>query len=278
MGELVKSQQNRALLSQYGLNPDGPLQLPLWQDVYRVMPNDFSRSALFTVKNKRTPRKALQGVLLYHYNNDVEIEFTGLELRADDDELVWQQVLNYAKHFPLGTEIKFTSYELCKDLGWPTTGYYYKRIEDCLTRLKANAINFRSKRLQQLESFSLLDKFRMEQINSRRSVISVVIDPVIIKLFMGDNYTKNVWAHYRQLSPIARRLYDYLASHREPYPLKLDVFRQICASDCERAKKWREMTKDACTELEKSTLVVYARVEDDKVIGSRYGAPAELSV
>nr|WP_274944948.1 plasmid replication initiator TrfA [Salmonella enterica] len=30
----------------------------------------------------------------------MRITYTGLELRADDDELVWQQVLEYAKGNP----------------------------------------------------------------------------------------------------------------------------------------------------------------------------------
>lgn len=245
------------------------LRLPFWGTTFRAMPNDFSRSALFTVKHKRIKRAAMQGVILFHYNNDVTIEFTGIELRAYDDELVWQQVLDYAKEYPLGSEIRFTFYQLCNDLGMTPSKGSYQRIEDCLSRLKANSLNFRSNRLHQLEAFSLLDKFKIDMIGKRRGDIVVAIDPVILQLFNGNQYTKLVWDQYRAISPIARRLYDYLASHREPYPLQLETFRQMCGSDCMVPRKWRDMTKAACEELVKTNLVKWAKVTSDKVMGSR---------
>ncbi len=88
----------------------------------RALPNDYARSALFTVKNKRQPREALQKKEIYHINKDIRITYTGLELRADDDELVWQQVLEYAKRKPIGAPITFSFYELCQDLGWSYNG------------------------------------------------------------------------------------------------------------------------------------------------------------
>jgi len=213
--------------------------------------------------------------VLYHYNNDVSIEYTGIELRAYDDELVWQQVLDYAKEFPLGSEIRFTFYQLCQDLGWSVNAKYYTRIEKCLSRLKANSLNFRSNRLHQLEAFSLLNKFKIDMNNGRRGDIMVAIDPVILQLFNGNQYTKMEWEQYRALGPIARRLYDYLASHREPYPLLLDTFRQMCGSESAHARKWRDMTKAACEELVRVKLVKWAKVTSDKVMGSRYSEYVE---
>nr|WP_324256517.1 plasmid replication initiator TrfA [Vibrio cholerae] len=89
-----------------------------WSDNMRVMPNDYARSALFTVRNKRTPRTALHNHSIYHVNKDVNITYTGVELRAQDDELVWQQVLEYSKRLPLGELITFTFYRLYQDLDW----------------------------------------------------------------------------------------------------------------------------------------------------------------
>ena len=39
------------------------------------------------------PRAALQREPIYHISKDVEITFTGVELRADSDELVFALVL-----------------------------------------------------------------------------------------------------------------------------------------------------------------------------------------
>jgi hypothetical protein len=42
-----------------------------WPDHMRALPNDYARSALFTVRNKRTPREAVQNQVLFHVNKDV---------------------------------------------------------------------------------------------------------------------------------------------------------------------------------------------------------------
>jgi len=101
-----------------------------WPDTMRALPNDYARSALFTTRNKRMPREALQGKEIFHVNKDVVITYTGVELRAEDDELVWQQILEYAKRSPLGDPISFTFYELCQDLDWSITNFSQNKVTD----------------------------------------------------------------------------------------------------------------------------------------------------
>ena len=236
-----------------------------WPYHMRALPNDFGRSAIFTVRNKKVPRAALQGQSIYHVNKDVEITYTGIELRADDDELVFAQVLEYAKRTALGEPVSFTFYELCQDLDWSINGRYYTRAEECLTRLQASAMQFSSQRIGRLESVSLIRRFRVLDRGKRTSRCQVEIDAEIVVLFAGDHYTKFVWEKYRKLSPTARRMFDYFATHKEPYPLKLETFRLMCGSDSTRPKKWREQVGEACDELRENGLVESAWVNDDLV-------------
>lgn len=236
-----------------------------WPDHMRALPNDIGRSAIFTVRNKKVPRAALQGHPIYHVNKDVEITYTGIELRADDDELVFAQVLEYAKHTALGEPVSFTFYELCRDLDWSINGRYYAKAEECLTRLQASAMQFSSQRIGRLESVSMIQRFRVLDRGKRTSRCQVEIDAEIVVLFAGDHYTKFVWEKYRKLSPTARRMFDYFATHRQPYPLKLETFRLMCGSDSKRPKKWREQVGEACAELSENGLVEIAWVNDDLV-------------
>ncbi len=236
-----------------------------WADNMRAIPNDYARSALFTVRNKREPRAAFQSHPIFHVNKDVKITYTGVELRAEDDELVWQQVLEYSKRSPLNEPITFTFYELCKDLGWHINGRYYHKAEECLLRLQASAMAFSSVRIGQLDSLSLIHRFRVLDRGKRTAQCQVMIDSEIVLLFAGDHYSKFVWDRYRKLSPTARRMFDYFASHKEPYPLKLETFRLMCGSESTRPKKWREQVKAACTELAESTMVKSAWVCNDLV-------------
>jgi TrfA protein len=244
-------------------------ELAPWDDDMRAMPNDYGRSALFTVRNKRQKRAAYEQKAIYHYNNDVLITFTGVELRADDDELVWQQFLEYVKRFAVGEPVYFSMYQLLQDLGWPINGHYYDKAEASLTRLQANAMQITSPRFGTLDSVSLIDKFKIVNRGTKKAMCRVEIDQKIIYLFAGDHYSKFVWSKYRKLRPITRRLFDYLASHKEPYPLKLETFRLICGSDSERPAKWKEQTKDACKELTDSGLVANTWVNGDAIYCQR---------
>ncbi|ELO5610389.1 replication initiator protein A [Escherichia coli] len=248
-----------------------------WPDSMRALPNDYARSALFTVKNKRQPREALQKKEIYHINKDVRITYTGLELRADDDELVWQQVLEYAKRKPMGEPITFTFYELCQDLGWSYNGRYISKAEECLTRLQATAMQFISDRVGQLESVSLIGRFRVIERGTRQSRCEVMIDKEMVLLFAGDHYSKFIWEKYRKLSPTARRLFDYFSSHRDPYPMKLETFRLMCGSETSASRKWKQQVSKACDELNESGLVHNAFVNGSSV-GCQRTNPAMVNI
>ena len=257
----TKAQIKELQLSLFDLAP--------WADNLRAMPNDLARAALFTVRNKRTPRVARQAHSIFVLSKGVEITYTGIELRADDDELVWQQVLEYAKRVPVGSPVTFTFYELCKDLGWSINGRYYDKAEECLSRLQATALQFISGRIGRLESVSLIHRFRVLDRGKKNSRCQVEIDDEMVVLFAGKYYSKFEWEKYRSLSPTARRMFDYFVSHSEPFPMLLESFRLMCGSDSDRLKKWTEQTNKACEELNASGLVKKSWVAGDKIYCER---------
>lgn len=241
-----------------------------WSDDLRGIPNDYARSALFTVRNKKVPRALLQQETIYHVSKDVTMTYSGAELRADDDELVWMQVLEFAKRAKVGQPVSFTTYELCQELGWSHNGRYYEKALECLTRLQATSLQFSSRRLGRVEALQLIGRFRILDANdSRRRLCQVEIHPEILALFVGSHYSKVEWIKYRGLTPTARRLYDYIASHRDPNPLAIESFRMLCGSESSRPKRWREQVQKACTELQETGLVVSAWVVDDRICCDR---------
>lgn len=238
-------------------------QVAPWDDDLRAIPNDWGRSAVFTTRNKGQKRAACEDKLIYHYNQEIEITYTGIELRADDDELVWQQILEYAKHSPLGRGVEFTLYQLCTDLGWHINKFYYNRALSCLKRLKATCFSIKSPRHSTLKNLSLLGDFDIEKDGQKRAVCKAQLDPYLVVLFANDHYSKVMWSKYRTLSPTARRMFDYFVTHATPYPLKLETFRLICGSESTRKKKWAEQSREACKELEEIGLVEKTWVEKD---------------
>jgi hypothetical protein len=265
----VERQQDDIFLRSKGIDPKLPLQLDLWPDEVREIPNDYARSALFTVRNKQEPRASLQGALIYHYEQTVKVTYTGIELRADDDELVWQQVLDYGKRQPLGEWISFNLHQLCKDLGWSVNARNYDRLRACISRLKANEVKVENQRIGRGVAISLIREYEFDGAGEKGTKYSVSIHPNLIMLFAGRNSTRVAWKQYRELKPVARRLYDYFASHKTPFPLKLEVFHQMCASSCESDRKWRSMVRAACNDLVAAELVKKAWINSDLIYCDR---------
>lgn len=230
------------------------VQLPLWADEVRAHPNESCRAALFTVRRARKRR-------VYTDENifvvgDGKISFTGIELRAENDELVWLQILHYAKEYPLGRWVEFTPHQLCTDIGWTPSGPNYKLLRECLLRLKATALTIESKRLNGGLALSLIGDFLWRGEDGKPLTRYAVQVPQEIRDWFGDsNFTRLNWEAYRNLPPVSRRLYDYAASHRDPYPLKAETIYQLCGSDAESVENFRKVLRRAVKALDDSGLL-----------------------
>ena len=262
--------QRESYLRSRGLDVRAPLQLDIWPDDVREIPNDLARSAVFTVRNKKEPRAVLQGAPIFHIEKQVKITFTGIELRADDDELVWEQILEFSKRFPLGAPVEFNLHQLCIGMKWAINARNYDRARQCISRLKANELKVSFERLGgKGVAISLIDKYEFDGDGDKGTKYRVYIHPNLIVLFAGRTSTRVVWDGYTELKPLARRLYDYFASHKQPFPLKLDTFHKVCSSTCSSVRKWRSMVREACGELVKAGLVKKAWVNEDNIYCER---------
>lgn len=265
--------RNRAYLNSKGIKPSAPFQLDLLfpetlNDSQRVIPNDYARSSLFTARNKREARRTLQQVQLFHCHESVSIIFTGIELRAEDDEIIWQQILHYAKSVPLGEPFDFSIKELVADVGWSKNGRYYDKARECISRLKANeVIALNRKAYGKSGAISLIHKYTtINDSEGKPTNYRVWIDPNLVLLFAGNTFTNHAWKPYRDLSPVARRLADYIESNKNPFPLKIETFRKMCDSNCAALTGWRRTVRQACAELVARKIVKWAKLESDDFI------------
>lgn len=262
-------------LQSKGIKSDAPLQLDLLFDAVfkndknRFIPNDYARSALFSARNKTAPRTTFQGHNLFHLHEGqgVSIAYTGIELRAEDDELVWLQIMHYAKTVPLGEPFDFSIKDLVRDIGWPKNGQYYDKARECISRLKANEVFLRNnKAYGESGAISLIDKYLV--VNDQRgkpSAYRVWIHANMILLFAGNTFTAHNWEVYRKLSPVARRLADYIESHKTPFPLSLLKFREMCSSNDQSTTSWRQTVRRACLEVVTHGIANFAELESDQI-------------
>lgn len=274
--EITEKAQRNAYLKRKGVDQSKPesLQLDLLfsetirgRNDLRHIPNDYARSSLFTARNKKKPRKTLEGEKLFHYNETVEITYSGIELRADDDELVWQQILYYSQKVPLGEPFEFSVKDLVRDVDWPKNGRNYDRARKCISRLKANEVLALNKKAYgKSESISLIHKYTaINDAEGKPTQYRVWISPALIVLFAGNTFTSHKWEIYRKLSPVARRLADYVESHKHPYPLDILTFRRICDSDDASITSWRQTVRKACAEIQEAKIVTTALLTNDQI-------------
>jgi hypothetical protein len=271
-GQVDKMQRN-AYLNSKGIKPNSLCQLDLFESIaerndLRHIPNDYARSSLFTARNKKAPRKSLVHEKLFHYNEHVSILYTGIELRAEDDEIVWLQILNYGKAVSLGEPFEFSVKDLVRDVNWSKSGRNYDRVRECISRLKANEVlALNNKAYGKSGAISLIHKYEViNDADGRPTQYRVWINPNLILLFAGNTFTSHNWEVYRDLSPVARRLADYIESHKHPFPLSLEKFRQMCGSIDAKTFSWRQTVRKACSEVQTAGVADNAFLaKDDKI-------------
>jgi TrfA protein len=276
LSNVLEKQTRAAYLNGKGIKPSEPYQLELLfpltigsREDLRHIPNDYARSSLFSARNKRQPRVSMMRQELFHYNAYITLVYSGFELRAEDDELVWLQLLSYAQKSPLGEEFEFELKTLVSDIGWSKSGRNYDRARECITRLKASEVLAQnSKAYGTSGAISLIAKYAfVNDGEGKPTKYKVSMDTNLMVLFAGNTFTSHKWERYRKLSPVARRLADYVESHKHPHPLDLNTFNKLCGSSNISRTSWRQTVRKACKELTDENIATLATLDKhDKIL------------
>ncbi|MDP2267596.1 MAG: plasmid replication initiator TrfA [Deltaproteobacteria bacterium] len=243
----------------------GNPQLPLWPESVRSLPNEIVRSALFSAKNRRQPRVMLRQAEIAVIG-DGRMIYTGDELRQDD-ETVWLQLIHLAKNQKLGELIEFTPYSFCKSMKWSISGQSYKHLRDVLTRLQATALQVYSKRLGEGVSISMIPFFTWhneEGESLKHWRVRVAQDLVV--LFGDIHFTRVEWEQRLSLPDgLATWLHGYFASHRTPYPVKIETIRKGAGLSEGSKAELRKTIKRALESLKTVKFLCGYKISDDLV-------------
>lgn len=224
-----------------------PTQLPFWPSNIRGLPNAFARSALFNVANVRKgardnyKRKSVASV------KGVQIQYTGEELRQDDED-VFLQIMHLARVQELGTEVCFTAYALLAELGWTKNSGSYKRLVDCLDRLKASAIAVTVELpngTRENYTGSLIRSFRWKEDGMATPLRewTVLLEKEIIALFNPGSYSRLDWNLRLKLPPLAKWLHSFYITHANPFPYKVETLHGLTGSEITELRKFRYKLK-----------------------------------
>lgn len=252
-----------------------PVQLPIWPNEIRGLPNVFARSALFTVANVRKGERQNLKRHVIAAVKGVNIEYTGESLRQDDED-IFLQILHLARVHELGTHVNFTAFSMIKELGWTRNSSSYKRLIDCLDRLKASAVAVTVEDragIRENYTGSLIRSFRWRE-QSTNAVLrewSVILEPEIISLFNPESYSRLDWKVRLKLPPLAKWLHTFYHSHETPFPYKVETLHTLTASGIKEMRMFRFKLRKALDLLVDHGFLIDATIDSrtDTVIVTR---------
>jgi len=226
---IQKKAQQRAestpMLAGEGEAKSNVVQLPLWPESVRVVPNGFLRSALFGAIAKGR-RRYINGEDLAAVDG-VTIRYKGERLDQGDLD-VWESVLHAVRLQELGSQCRVTSYALLKLMGKTDTGKNRTTLHNRIERLVANAVTVKQGRYTYIGG---LIRFAAKDEETQEWVIE--LDEKLRPLFAGDQFTQIEWAVRHELNgqQIAQWLHGFYASHAKPFPFKVETLLKLCGSE-----------------------------------------------
>lgn len=223
--------------------PNNVVQLPLWPDPVRAVPNGFLRSALFGAIRKGV-RRYMEGEKVAALNS-IEIRYTGQRLDQGDLD-VWESVLHVARSQEMGKKCRFTAYGLLKLMGKADTGSNRETLHKRLMRLKANAIEVQHG--QYSYAGSLIDDVYRDK-NTHEYIL--ILNPKLRPLFAADQFTQIEWAvrHALNGKPLAQWLQGFYASHAKPFPMHMETLLKLSGSENNNPRSAQQTLRKALDSL-----------------------------
>lgn len=217
----------------------GVVQLPLWPEPTRGVPNGVLRSALFGAI-KKGPRRYMKGEQIAALDG-IEIRYTGERLDQGDLD-VWESVLHVARLQAMGEQCRFTAYSMLKLLGKTDAGSNRETLHKRLMRLKANAVEVQQGRYSY--AGSLIDEVYRDK-DTHEYVL--ILNPKLRPLFAADQFTQVDWGvrHALEGQPLAQWLHGYYASHAKPYPVNVATLLKLSGSENGEPRSSRQKLRKA---------------------------------
>lgn len=228
--------------------PKNVIQLPVWPQAVRAVPNGFLRSALFGAIGKGR-RRYINGEDLAAIDG-VTIRYKGERLDQGDLD-VWESVLHAVRLQELGSECRITSYALLKLMGKTDSGKNRTTLQNRIERLVANAVTVRQGRYTYIGG---LIRSAAKDEETQEWVIE--LDEKMRPLFADDQFTQIEWKvrHTLDGQPLAQWLHGFYASHVTPFPMKVETLHRLCGSEATLMSDFLKTLRKALDALTQASL------------------------
>lgn len=220
------------------------VQLPLWPEPDRGIPNSILRSALFGLV-RRGRRRFVDKELIAGWPG-ITIRYTGVTLDQSDLD-VWLLAVHLARHHALGSQIRFSAYGFLNGIGRSKGKQNRDWLKAVFTRLTASAVEISVG--NRSYTGSLVQEFFHDS-DTKEYVLTV--NPRLAMLF-DDGYSLLAWQTRNALrSDLAKWIYCFVRSHSlgATHRIGLDRLLELCGSESKHIREFRQRVREAMGELE----------------------------
>jgi hypothetical protein len=240
--------------------PAKVIQFPLFPNETRPVSNHMARSALFACVQGKD-RQMLEDALLAAQDGQ-EIRFTGRQLNQDDHDLL-MQLVEFAKHKPLGEYTTVPAHAILKALGRNTGGDQHKQLRADITRLMACVVSLSDAKFEYLGH--IIDDAAQDK-TSRYWVFK--FNPKLRMLYSPNAYTLIDWEQRKKLKgkDLARWLQLYITSHAAPFPVSVEYLREKSGSQTAELRKFRQLLRTALKDLEANGDIEAWQINDNDLV------------
>lgn len=221
-------------------------QMSLFPDDGRVIPNYLARSPLFAPV--RPGRRKQRTEELLASPKGFEIRFSGEQLDQSDCD-VFMQLIHEARGKTLGEPVDLNRADLLKQIGRDDGGKNYAWLTSVFKRLNGARIHVESERYK--VNVTLVSKTIEDKLSGR---FQAVLDPDIIKIFSGNEYTIVDWEKRKMLErrvDLAKWLQNFICSNEKGLQRNSLANLKEWAGYSSPMRKFREALTEALEELER---------------------------
>ncbi|WP_449106812.1 plasmid replication initiator TrfA [Pseudomonas mohnii] len=248
--------------------PRPKVQLPLWPELERAIPNHLARSSLFSPCGVRRQHDRTEVAS----RQDVKIMYTGEQLDMADSD-VFMQALTEARGTPLGEKIFINRGNFLRSMGRSTGTSDYVWLHESFRRLFIGTIEIEAKRFKigdpstpsgKIPKSSGLHLLSGFDYDDEQEAYFLSFDARIIGLFYNKEFALVDWQkrlEIRKRRDMAKWLQNYVASHEKGvHRIGLKYLKEWMTYTSP-PNKFKAALGEALGELQRVEIIQEARIE-----------------
>jgi len=239
------------------------VQLPIWSNDKRGVPNSLLRSALFSgIQSK--DRQFFKEEIIFSQQG-ILIQYTGQQLNQDD-LMVWETLLHLVKNKSIGTEFKFRSEFLLKEMGLAVSKQSYETLNKAMIRLTQGSLTVSYKNRKYYGSL-----INAMLIDEKTTEYDVSLNPKLINLYDRNQWTAINWAAQKKFKrkALAQYLFTFYSTHKKPMPMKIETILHLSGSQSKKVSQFKRRLIVALDELVNEEFLNGYDIENGLVIVNR---------